>query len=155
MLMAKGKKTGGRERGSLNRRTLEKLAEVAREAQDVRTGGKKFAKEVLDELMATAMSFAAREQRRILDEEEATDPDGTPRGVASQETYDRFWIAMNAAGTFAKALAPFQHPTFRAIAVVPPAAEPPAPKTIEGSVVNLNDPIAVARIYQQMVRAVR
>lgn len=147
---------GGRKSGVKNKRTLEKIAEASREAGDARRAGRKFAKEVLDELMVTAMSFAAREQRRIVKDEGPVDPStGVPANKADAATYERFWKAMECAGTFARALAPFQHPTFKAIQVLPPPPEIPLPKTIDGKVVRLDDPVAVARIYQQMIRQVR
>lgn len=152
-----GDRRGGRIAGRKNKRTLEKLAEASREAGDKARAGKKFAKEALDELMVTAMAFAAREQRRIIRDEREVDADGIPVKRADQQTYDHFWKAMECAGIFARALAPFQHPTFKAIAVIPPPPEipnRPDPKTIDGKVVRLDDPIEVARIYQQLIRRV-
>jgi hypothetical protein len=156
--MPRGAKTGdgikrGRRKGSLNKRTIERLNELSREASEPK---KKRATEVLNELMVTALGFAAKEQRRCM-AEEAPGPDGNPR-KASEETVARFWKAMEAAGVFARALAPFQSPTFKAIAVVAPADPPKdVTPTIDqaGNVVRINDPAAAARLYQQMVRSVR
>jgi hypothetical protein len=54
----------------------------------------------------------------------------------------------------AKAIAPFQSPTFKAIEVVP---APPRlePATFDGKVINTKDPVVLADIYRRMVTQVR
>lgn len=149
-----GKKTGGRTKGTPNKKTVQKLNELSDRASEIVRSKEKRGIEVLNELMKTAMSFAAMEQRKLLEYQGGID-------MAPQQMRDRFWKAMECAGVFAKELARYQDPTFKAIAVIPPPPPPrdPAPgdgaKTIEGKAVRLDDPVAVARIYQQMVRIVR
>jgi hypothetical protein len=53
----------------------------------------------------------------------------------------------------AKALAPYQSPTFKAIAVMAPP--PPTPVAPEREDIDLNDPVAIARVYQRRIQAVR
>jgi len=149
-----GKKTGGRTKGTPSKKTLARLKELSDQAAAAKRLGKKRAVEILDDLMQTAMSFAAMEQRKIL--EYPLNEEG--KREVPQQMLDRFWKAMECAGTFAKALAPFQDPTFSSIkvATLPPAPEPSQePKTIDGKAIRLDDPVAISRVYQQLVRVVR
>lgn len=153
-----GKKTGGRGRGRQNKKTVERINALSAQAARANRIGEKRAVEVLNDLMKTAVSFAALEQRKIMEYKDAdgrVNPDAAPPQMRKN-----FWKAMECAGTFAKYLAPFQDPTFKAIAVnvaptAPTSTDAIEPRTIEGQAVRLDDPIAVSRIYQQMVRAVR
>lgn len=155
MTTPKGKRQGGRQKGTPNKRTIEALRQKSEQAAAIAKTGKR-ATEVLNELMITAMSLAAREQRRMLREEREVDGDGIPIKKVDRDTYDRMITALTCAGAFAKALAPFQEPIFKAIAVVtPPPSTPQEPKAIDGKVIRLDDPVAVSRVYQQMVRVVR
>ena len=65
---------------------------------------------------------------------------------------------MLAAGKFAKALAPFQDPQFKAIAVsmapTMPPTDPADAKLVEGKEINLDDPIALMKVYQRMVKKI-
>jgi hypothetical protein len=94
--MARGKKTGGRRRGSRNKATIERELRAERALAE-KTAGKRLAKDILDELMhifaATAASFR-----------EADDMDKF-----------REWAAL--AIEAAKALAPFQSPRYSTVAV--------------------------------------
>lgn len=149
-----GQKTGGRPKGQPNKKTIQKLNELSDRASQIVRSKEKRGIEVLNELMKTAMSFAAMEQRKIL--EYPPDEDGERR--PPQQMLDRFWKAMENAGVFAKELARYQDPTFKAITVIPPPPPPPPgddAKVIEGKAIRTDDPVAVARIYQQMVRIVR
>lgn len=69
----------------------------------------------------------------------------TQRGTANEE---RFHFLAGRAVRIAEALAPYEHPTFKAIAVVPP---PAAPKQIEGEVLDLSDPKQAARAYAEAI----
>jgi hypothetical protein len=78
-------------------------------------------------------------------------PNAAPQDV---ELFKQFMLA---AGIFAKALAPFQDPQFKAISftMAPPLpADPAAAKLVEGKVVNLDDPVALAKVYQRMVKGI-
>lgn len=148
-----GQKTGGKTKGTPNKKTVAKLNALSDQAAKAKKLGDKQAVEVLNDLMKTASSFAALEQRKILEYPQG--PDNVPQAML-----DRFWKAMECAGTFAKELARFQSPTFKAIHVpAPPPPPPPEPgdgaRVIDGKAVRLDDPVAISRIYQQLVRAVR
>lgn len=142
-------KVGGRVKGSLNKRTIAKLQEASNHIGAIKRQGQKKATEVLNELMQTSVSFAARYQQRIL---ASTQQDKEP----TKEDLDRFWKAMECAGTFARSLAPFQDPTFSAIKVSMPAApmEGAVTLTQRENIVTINDPIALARVYQRMIKRI-
>jgi len=57
--------------------------------------------------------------------------------------------------TTAKALAEFQSPKLRAVVLSAPANDLPPPREVGGNVVALNDPNAIARVYQRLVKSVR
>lgn len=148
-----GERRGGRKKGVPNKWSVEQIAEAAARANDAQRNGKKFAIEVLDDLMHTALSFAAQERQHVLAEQQGAK--GKP-GKATAETLDRFWKAMEYAGIFARALAPFQHPKFRAVVVMPsPGAMEPLGPVIPGEIVQTNDPGQAARLYSQLVRVVK
>jgi hypothetical protein len=142
---------GGRPKGSPNKRTVQKLIEASQQVADIKKLGQKKATETLQDLMNTAMGMVALYQRRIMTTEGLL-PEAKPDDVAN------FWEAMKCAGTFSKALAPFQDPTFKAISVsmapVMPAHPGDNAKQVEGKVIKMDDPNAIARVYQQMVRRV-
>jgi hypothetical protein len=142
--MAHGRKTGGRRRGTPNKATIEKALIAARTVADARTAGKKLAKEVLEDFMLLFGGMAAHHQPT---------PPGAPNNPNANEDkflrYARF--AIDCAGD----LAPYQSPTFKAVAVVP---QPPAPSPSElerGEITRLDDPVALARVYRRMVTASR
>jgi hypothetical protein len=141
---------GGRPKGSPNKRTVQKLIEASQQVAAIKKLGQKKATETLQDLMNTAMGMVALYQRRIMTAEGLL-PDAKPDDVAN------FWEAMKCAGTFSKALAPFQDPTFKAISVsmMPTLPQPgDNAKQVEGKVIKMDDPNAIARVYQQMVRRV-
>lgn len=155
-----GERRGGKKKGTLNKRTLEKLAETAREVQDLRRNGKKLAKEVLQEFMDMAADIAREELERIREAEKAP-ARGKPKVAEAERA--RFWIAMECTKGFARALAPFQSPTYKAVvftdATMPGGGSMGAnaandAKLIEGKVLP-SDPQAAARAYQTMMRVVR
>ena len=142
--MARGRKTGGRRRGTPNKATIERALIAARTVADTRAEGKKLAKEVLQEFMELFAGMAAYYQ-----------PTPAHLPPNPNENEPQFLRYAGLAVECAKAVAPFQSPTFKAIAVVPPPPPPPEPATIDGKVIRLDDPVAVGNIYRRMVTAVR
>lgn len=143
--MAKGFKSGGRQVGSKNKRTIGAMVRASQRVGAIQREGQKRAVEVLNDLMQTSMSFAATYQQRIMA--------AGPRATRADKEW--FFRAMECAGVFAKALAPFQDPRFGTIDVpVAPPAPAEEPKVVEGKVIRLDDPVAVGKVYQQMMRKV-
>jgi hypothetical protein len=99
--MARGKKTGGRRKGSLNRRTTERALIAERAAADILANGRRLATEQLDAYMTIFSDTAMRFR-------EAGDLDQF-----------REWAAL--AIEAAKALAPYQSPRLTAVAIGPTA----------------------------------
>jgi hypothetical protein len=53
-------------------------------------------------------------------------------------------------------LAPFQDPTFKAIQVMHAPALPEVPTvTQQGNVLTIDDPVAMQRLYQRMIKGVK
>jgi hypothetical protein len=121
---------------------MAKIEEAANRVTAIKKAGHKQAVEVLNDLMHTAMGMAVKYQPPA--------PDQEPRDSA------KFWKAMEMAGIFAKALAPYQSPTFTAIRMMI-SPDPLPMKTVENesNVIALNDPVAIMRIYQRRIKAVR
>lgn len=138
----RGKKTGGRQKGSLDKSTIEKLAHASRQVGEARKMGRKMAIEVLDDLMHTAMGMAAKYQPPA----QGADP------VNPSEFKD--WLQI--AGKFAKALGEYQAPRLKAIMAVQPAPIGEQPATIdqEGNILDIDDPKKLARVYASLVRRV-
>lgn len=147
-----GERRGGRQVGAKNKATLEReriAAEIAaRTVADARTQNRKLAKEVLDECMVTLMGMAATFQPLPPG---VVDPMRTPDEGRFKEYIQ---LAMYAA----KALAPFQSPTFKAVAVaavndLTGAAGPqvPAGETAD-NIIRMNDPVRAARVYAQFIQ---
>jgi hypothetical protein len=150
-----------RPKGALNKATLAKLHMASQYAADAKKLGHKEAVAVLDELMTVAMSFASAYQHKLMAwdrrhpfVEGQSLPEEPP-----QKLVDRFWLGMNAAGIFAKSLAPYQTP--KIAPYKPPPELMPQPelpdfdaKLIEGKELKIKDPIELSRIYRQLVRAV-
>ncbi len=139
------KPRGGRPMGSLNKATIEKQIQAAREIDRARETGEELAKDVLNRLMKLAEGAAAKHR-----------PQTTASGEVVEGTGD--WALFGAwfdrTAFVAKELAKYQSPTYRAIAVSMP---PPLPaltesKTIEGKVVDMPmDAMSGSRLYQRMV----
>jgi hypothetical protein len=142
--MARGRKTGGRRQGTPNKATIEKSLIAARTVADARAGGKKLAKEVLQEFMELFAGMAAHYQ-----------PTPTHLPLNPNENEPQFLRYAGLAVECAKAVAPFQSPTFKAIEVVPPPPPPPEPATIDGKMINIDDPVVLGNIYRRMVTTVR
>jgi hypothetical protein len=142
--MARGLKTGGRRAGTLNKATIERL-EKARIAEQIVSGGKpeKLASDVLREFMELFADIARIHQ-----------PRPAAQGTNPQENEGRFDKYARLAVECAKALAPYQSPTFKSIAVTAPPPGP-LPKTAEGDVIDINDPVALMKVWERRVIRVR
>lgn len=133
------KRGAGRPKGSRNALTIEKerlAAEIARKTvMDARQQGKKLAKEILREGMEHAMGLAGKYQEQ---------------GVAPNPAAFKEWL--NFAMSCARSLAPYESPTFSAIAVVPPAelmtSQLPAN---DDKVITIDDPAALQRVYKNIM----
>jgi hypothetical protein len=152
----RGKKFGGRKKGTPNKRNSEAverarievenaLSEVDPRSNPVQVLKKKLAKDVLEEFMMLFAGMAAAHQPL---------PEGMPVPPGRKPDEAKFQTYAKLTVDTAKALADFQSPKFRAIAVVAPPPEmlPTRPLLSKDNVVNINDPAAIARVYQQMVK---
>ena len=126
---------------------------ASKQVSEIRKLGQKKATEILNDLMQTAMGMVALYQRKVM----------TSEGIkedAKLEDIALFKDFMLCAGTFAKALGPFQDPVFKAVqytlpAVTPVAIAPENAKVVgDSKVKKLDDPAALGRIYADMVKRV-
>jgi hypothetical protein len=108
-----GERRGGRQKGTLNKATVQRqliAAQIAeRTVADARTAGRKLAKEVLEDFMLRFVEMAERYKP-------------TPREAEQLNPHadeDKFWKYADAATDCAHKLAPYQSPTYRAVAVAP------------------------------------
>jgi hypothetical protein len=142
----KGTRLGGRQKGTPNKRTIQRLQEASESIGTIRKLGQKKATEVLNDLMHIAVGLTARYQQRLLaaDRESRTyDPDD----------YEKFVQCMQMAGVFARELAPFQDPKYSTIKVQMP--ETPGDGAREmGNVTVIDDAVAATRVYQRLIRRV-
>jgi hypothetical protein len=121
--------------------TIEKSLVAARAVADAKAAGRKLAKEVLEDFMIVTAGMAAHFQPT---------PAGSPRNPYADEA--KFWKCAEAAIDCAHKLAPYQSPTLRAVTVMAPSLnERPLPRQYEGT----DDPVALSRIYQRMIKQVR
>lgn len=106
--MAKGRRTGGRVKGTPNKATAEREALLARVAaeQNQRPPGRKLAREVLDDLMHTFLGMAAQAQPL---------PEGVVPMPGQKPDPLKFVEYATLAGSFAKDLAAYQSPKFKAV----------------------------------------
>jgi hypothetical protein len=145
----KGKgRFGGRVKGTPNRVTVEKL-EVARIAVEQAKGRNvKLGKEILEEFMMLFAGMAA--QCQPIPEGMATPPGRTP-------DEPKFIEYATLAVKTAKDLADFQSPKFKAIMVsgAPGEDAPRLLPTGGDNVVTIHDAVALSRIYQRRIKAVR
>jgi hypothetical protein len=141
--MARGRKTGGRTRGTPNKATIEKALVAAARAIDAKAAGRKLAKEVLEDFMLLFAGMAAHFQAA---------PPGTPPNPYADE--GSFWKCSEGAIDCAAKLAAYQSPTFKAVAVVP---QPALSSTDfeRRNIAKLNDPVAAAQAYRRMMMAAR
>ena len=109
---------------------------------------KKRGKHVLEECMTAAMGMAAQWQRAMIE---------AGADIAKQSAAEaRFETWLQMAGTFARALAPFQDPTLKAILMPGIPSEGPriAPSDDKKNGKVIDDPAALTRLYQQKMRQV-
>lgn len=157
--MAKGgfRPGSGRTKGVKNKATLLKeqvAAEIAaRTAMDARREGKPLAKDVLEEFMLLFKSMAARHQPLPRN---MPVPAGRDPNPALFKEYAELTVYT------AKSLAPFQSPTFKAMAITLPGTGPGSgalpgdnAKPVEGKVIDLNDPNVAARAYLTLIKSAR
>ena len=163
----KGERRGGRQKGSLNKATIERLeqAKIIQQLEDqarqigstdkqvanLTTSKRKLPKDELEELMPIIKSGVAHFQP-------------TPRAALARgvpENKDGDWVAFKGwlefyAETLLK-LAEFYHPRFKAIAVQmgPVAPAQPATPGDNATVISLDDPVALQRIYERRIRTAR
>lgn len=133
--------------GAKNKRTLENervAAQIAeRTVADARTAGKRLAKEVLEEFMFLFAGMAATYQPM---------PPNAPLSPTQDEP--KFERYAKLAIECAHKLAPYQSPTFQAVAVMTPTPE--VRETLMGQeIANVNDPITLSRVYRKLIQHVR
>ena len=124
--MARGKKTGGRAKGTPNKASIEREALLARltAEQTQQKPGRKLAREVLDDLMHLALGMAAKYQPL---------PEGVVPMAGQKPDELKFIEYATLAGSFAKDLAPYQSPRFKAVmnlAETTPGGVPLTPSTV-------------------------
>jgi len=152
--MARGYKTGGKVKGTPNKKTIAKLQEAGKMIAEAKKSNDVVrAKYVLADLTKTAVGFTAHYQQKMMAWEAMPENVGK---VPPPELVDRFMDGLNAAIKAAKALAPFQDPTFSAIKVAMSPLDVPEPKLIEGKPskkIDTTNPVELARLYATLVRA--
>lgn len=151
----RGKRFGGRKKGTPNKRNTEAIEKMRIEAEnaahghrDGRTVGlKKLGKDMLEDYMLAFHGVAAPYQQRIV---EAVRAGRSP----SKDDLDGFKEWGLIVRDTAKALADFQSPKFKAIAVV---ADPTATRIPENAqsakvITMQRDPASLARVYNRMIQ---
>lgn len=146
-----GERRGGRARGTPNKLTIKKQREAAeiasRAITDARESGKPLAKEVLDQFMQLFAGMAAHYQPL---------PDGVsivPPG--RNPNPDLFHRYADLAIDCAHKLAPYQSPTFKAIALQTTAVTPEQPVEARQSaqVIDLStDVVAAQARYMRLIK---
>jgi hypothetical protein len=139
-----GERRGGRLKGSKNKATIEREIIAEQTLARARMEGKKLGKEILEEFMIVFAGRAAHYQPR---------PPELPPNPNADEA--KFLAYARLATDCAKSLAPYQSPTFRAIAV-----EHNNPQLRSYQELPLNsfdehreviDPIEAAKVYQRLM----
>lgn len=136
------RENSGRKVGSLGKATIEraKLAEIA--MTQAREGGKKLAKDVLEEFMMLFAGMAAQAQPM---------PDGMPVPPGRKPDERKFEKWARLAVETAADLAKYQSPTFKAQVYVGAIPSPPPPPG-GGKVLELTtDAVSGSRLYQKLV----
>lgn len=137
-----GQRRGGRRKGSLNKATVEKALIAEQVIARAEMTGTKLAKEVLGDFMTIFADMAAKHQP--IDE-------GQPIPPGREPNIDLFERWARLAVETAKALAPFQSPTFRAVAVAAPIPQQAQPRATP--YVISDDPNEAMRTYVRIMRA--
>lgn len=145
-----GERRGGRGKGAKNVKTL--LKEITKEVvgQELRktaVKGHKRAVEVLSELMHVTYGLAGKIQQQA--------SEASARGLpfTPVENDERFWKCVDVAAQCAARLAPFQNPTFRAVALM---NEAPPPDNTAQNLLDLQavkDPQEATQVYLRLIRA--
>lgn len=152
----KGERLGGRQKGTLNKKTVERLGaervafQAQQEVNKAALKNVKLGKDVLEDYTFAFAALAGFYQNQVVKALQAsTEP--TKADLAGFEKWGRLTAET------AKSLADFQSPKFKAIAVMAPPPEIPhqKPGEIDGKVVPLHDAVALARIYAQTMKQVR
>jgi hypothetical protein len=149
--MAQGIKTGGRKAGTLNRATVERRLEVARQLEDARNRGVPLAKDRLEELLGIALGVMARFQPVTVQIVHQTGAAGNAKGPQQSENWSRFGEWFDRAVYCAKELAQYQSAKLRAITVTP--TPPPAPP--KENIDEITDPNVLSEIYRRRITQVR
>lgn len=150
------KSKGGRPRGALNLKTretlerqrLEEQAKKAERAAEIAARRHiKLAKDVLEDFMQLFAGMAAAHQ-----------PWPEQQGHNPNENEAKFEKYARLAVDTASKLAPFQSPTFKAIAVAAASPTPgddarPIGGAGQANVFDMTDPVKVARVYEQHMKA--
>ncbi len=110
--MAKGRFTGGRKKGSVNRKTLERIAAAERQVTAFTSKGKKLAIDHMDEMI----DYFSRLVAVLVPWE----PNGSPRDNKDKDLWFR---AVAAYQGFLNMRAPYQSPRLSAIQMVPAQAQ--------------------------------
>lgn len=136
MAVKKGERIGGRQKGTPNKATMERLLRAERATRDAKAAGRKIAKDVLDDFMTLFAGAAAYYQ-----------PKAGNEGVADET---KFLSYATLAIDCAKALAPFQSPTFRSITLQP--ADPEATtEPLAPQLKRAKTPAEISRVYAQLM----
>lgn len=145
----KGQRPGGRAAGTPNKRTTEALERerIAQQAQaevdKAKAAKTKLGKDVLEEFMQLFAGMAASHQ-----------PWPVLMGKNPSENEGKFLTYAKLTVETARDLAAFQSPKFKAIAVFAPPPNPVPAPTPDGNVVMIDDAVAMARVYQNMIKRV-
>lgn len=146
-----GKKTGGRAKGTPNKATIERELEAARALDKSRALGRPLARDRLDELLDVALGAMQRHQpvtKEMVDRARAA---GNANVKESKGDWDGFGDWWDRAAFAAKALAPYQSATYKAIAVqMAPIAEPA--RAPADNVRQIDDSNAVSRVYLRVMK---
>lgn len=127
-------------------------------AEKLRNSRKKLAREELEEFVPILTSIVTQFQRRAMRPVPGPDGKEIPTAGPMQPAFNpQDWAMLKNWMEFyvytLNALADFQSPKFKAIAVMAPAPAPPPEK--RDNVVQIDDPVALARVYQRRITAVR
>lgn len=142
---------GGKQKGTLNKATTERLERerIAKQAQQevdkARRENMVLGKDMLERFMMTFAGMAAHHQP--VPAGQVAQPGRKP-DEAKFLTYAKLTVET------ARDLAQFQSPKFKAIQIVAPPPNPVVPLA-DGNVVQIDDPVAMARVYQRMIKQVR
>jgi len=150
----------GQKKGTLQKideaNVQEQIAAALATAEKMRNARKKLAKEELEDFVPILREVVARFQRRAMrpgeDGRATAGPDQTqfdPGDWKMLKEWMEFYVYT------LDALADYQSPKFKAIAVMAPPPSEPAPAERKDNVVQIDDPAALARVYQRRITAAR